>query len=115
VAANGLAAGQSEYLSGLTENGAYHTNIGLVNAGSSPATATVELHDGSGNALGSYPVSLAAGQWSQATQPFLSVAGQSSMDRGWAKVTVTSGSGVAAFASVIDNITNDPTTVVMHR
>jgi hypothetical protein len=37
------------------------------------------------------------------------------MDRGYAKITVQSGSGVFAFASVIDNITNDPTTVTMQR
>jgi len=30
-------------------------------------------------------------------------------------VTVTSGSGVCAFASVVDNITNDPTTITMQR
>ena len=35
------------------------------------------------------------------------------MDRGYAKITVQSGSGVFAFASVIDNVTNDPTTVAM--
>ena len=37
------------------------------------------------------------------------------LSRGWAKVTVDSGSGVIAYASVVDNITNDPTTVVMLR
>jgi hypothetical protein len=51
----------------------------------------------------------------QPTQPFLNVAGQTAMDRGYAKITVQSGSGVFAFASVIDNITNDPTPVTMQR
>ncbi len=46
------------------------------------------------------------------------------MDRGYAKITVQSGStsgpafmtaGVFAFASVVDNLTNDPTTITMQR
>ncbi len=35
------------------------------------------------------------------------------MDAGYAKVTVTAGAGVIASASVIDNVTDDPTTVAM--
>jgi hypothetical protein len=58
---------------------------------------------------------LGAGQWAQETQPFLNWAGQTAMDRGYAKLTVQSGSGVFGFASVIDNITNDPTTVAMQQ
>ena len=37
------------------------------------------------------------------------------MTRGYAKVTVNSGTGVVAVGSVIDNLTNDPTTVLMLR
>ncbi len=70
---------------------------------------------GPGRKLGDYPVTLAAGQWAQETQPFLNKARQTAMDRGYAKITVQSGSGVFAFASVIDNITNDPTLVTMQR
>ena len=51
----------------------------------------------------------------QTTRPFFNQAGQTEMDRGYAKVTVQSGSGVFAFASVIDSLTNDPTTVAMQR
>ncbi len=115
--ANGgaLAAGQNAHLAGLVENGSYRSNIGVVNVGSDPATVLVELYDGAGGKLGDYTVALAAGQWSQATQPFFNTAGQTGMDRGYAKITVQSGSGVFAFASVIDNLTNDPTTVSMQR
>ena len=58
---------------------------------------------------------LPVGQWAQATQPFKNAAGQAVMNRGHAKITVQTGSGVFGFASVIDNITNDPTTVAMQR
>jgi hypothetical protein len=115
VAGDGLAAGQSAYLAGLTENASYRCNIGLVNVGSGAASVLVELYNGAGTKLTDYTVSLAAGQWLQETQPFLNKAGQTAMDRGYAKVTVQSGSGVFAFASVVDNLTNDPTTVAMQR
>ena len=75
----------------------------------------VELFDGSGAKLTDYTVSLAAGHWAQETQPFKSKALQTAMDRGYAKITAQTGSGVFGFASVIDNITNDPTTVAMQR
>jgi hypothetical protein len=112
---DGLAPSQSAYLAGLTENASYRCNIGLVNTGTGSATVLVELYNGAGTRLASYSVSLTAGQWAQETQPFLSKAGQTAMDRGYARVTVQTGSGVFAFASVIDNLTNDPTTVAMQR
>ena len=112
---DGLGAGQVAYLAGLTENPSYRCNIGLANTGTAGATVLVELFDGAGSNLASYTVPLAAGQWVQATQPFMNVGRQTAMDRGYAKITVQSGSGVFAVASVIDNITTDPTTVVMQR
>jgi hypothetical protein len=113
---DGLSAGQSAYLAGLTENASYRCNIGLVNTGTGSATVLVELFNGAGTKLTDYTVSpLAAGQWAQETQPFKNKAGQTAMDRGYARITVQSGSGVFGFASVIDNITNDPTTVTMQR
>ncbi|MBZ5588758.1 MAG: hypothetical protein LAO05_09345 [Acidobacteriia bacterium] len=112
---DGLSAGQSAVLAGLSESAAYRANIGLVNTGSSAAEATVELYDGAGTRLTSYAVSLGPGEWKQETQPFRNKAGQRAMDRGYAKVIVTSGTGVAPFASVTDNITNDPTTVAAQR
>jgi len=115
VASDGLSETQAAWLPHLIENTAYRTNIGLLNAGTAPATATVELYDGAGNLLTSYTVSLASAEWSQVTQPFKYNAEQTAMDRGYARVIATSGGGVVALASVIDNITNDPTTITMQR
>jgi hypothetical protein len=113
--AQGLSAGQSAWLPHLAENASYRSNIGLTNTGTARAAATVELHDGSGALLTSYDVGLDAGEWKQETQPFKSKTGQTNMARGYAKVRVTSGAGVVAYASLIDNATNDPTTVAMMR
>jgi len=115
TAQQGLSSGQSARLPQLTESAYYRTNIGLTNAGTETASVTVELHDGSGVVLTSYTVSLALGENKQENRPFAMKAGQANMSRGWAKVTVNSGSGVIAYASIVDNITNDPTTVVMIR
>jgi hypothetical protein len=115
AAADGLIAGQSGYLAALVENTAFRTNIGLVNAGDSDATVLVELFDGAGTKLAEYTVHLAPGDWRAETQPFSSRGGQTAMDRGYAKITVQTGSGVLAFGSLVDNLTNDPTTVMTQR
>jgi hypothetical protein len=115
TAAEGLSTGQVGVLPQLTENSQYRTNIVLTNAGTSSATVKVELYDGSGAKLGEYTETLNPGQFKQKVQPFKSVANQTNLSRGYAKVTVVAGSGVMALASVVDNVTNDPTTVRMVR
>lgn len=115
AAGEGLAEGQTAWLPHLVESPAYRTNIGLVNTGTGAAKAMVELFDGAGRLLASHAVSLAPGEWQQELQPFRTWASPAALDRGYARVTVTSGSGVSAFASVVDNVTNDPTTITMRR
>jgi len=109
----GLSAGQSAWLGQLTENASYRTNIGLTNTSSGNVSVTVYLYDATGNSLGSYQVSLGPGGFQQVTQPFKNKAtpSQTAMAAGYAKIVVNSGSGVLAYASVLDNITNDPTTI----
>jgi PKD repeat protein len=107
----GLSAGQSAWLGELTEDAAYRTNIGLTNTGSGNASVTVSLYDATGHLLTSYQVSLSAGQWQQVTQPFRNKAAQTAMAAGYAMVRINSGSGVLAYASLLDNVTNDPTTI----
>jgi len=109
----GAFGGQLAYLPQLTENAAYRTNISLTNTGATNATVLVELFNGSGSKLTDYTVSLAPGEWKQENKPFLNKAGQTDMAAGYARLTVTSGTGILASASVIDNATNDPTTVPM--
>jgi subtilisin family serine protease len=114
----GLSAGQTATLPHLTENTAYRSNIGLVNMGAAVATVTVALIDGAtGAQAGSYQVTLQPGEWKQESQPFLKKAGRNNLEAGYARVSVTAGSGVVAVASVIDNsaASNDPTTITMQR
>jgi hypothetical protein len=108
---DGIARQQSAYLPQLVENAAYRTNIALTNTGSMPASVTVDLFNGAGTKLTSYDVELAAGQYKQENRPFFNKAGQTHLSQGWAWVQVRSGSGILASASVVDNKTNDPTTL----
>lgn len=109
----GLASGTSAWLTQLVESAAFRTNIALTNMGSTAASVTVTLFDGAGNQLATYAVNLGPGEYRQENRPFFTKAGQTSMARGSARVSVTQGSGVLASASVVDNITNDPTTMPM--
>lgn len=105
-----LSEGQSAWLTQLTENGASRTNIALTNTGEAQAEVTITLYAG-GTGVGSYQVTLRPGEYRQETRPFYWKGGQSAMAAGYARVTVTQGSGVMASASVVDNLTSDPTTM----
>jgi len=112
-AGSGMAAGQSAFLGQLAEDANYRTNIGLTNTGTSPATVQVKLFDAAGSQLTVYSVTLAPGEWKQENRPFFTRAGQTNMTRGYAQVVVSAGSGIIAYASVIDARTGDPITRVM--
>ena len=113
LASEGLATGQLGYLPQLTENTSYRSNILLTNASAAPATAIVELHDAGGATLAQYTVTLNPGEWRQENRPFFTKAGRDNLAAGSATVRVTAGAGVLALASVVDNLTNDPTTQTM--
>lgn len=115
VTSDGISSGQSVYLAMLTENSEYRTNIAVTNTGTTSAQVTVTLYNASGGTLTSYGVSLAPGESKQENQPFKNKAGQTNMSGGYAKVTVNSGSGVIATASVLDAKTSDPTTIPPKR
>jgi len=115
LVSGGLSAGQAGWLPNLVENNFFRSNIGYTNTGTTTASLTVRLYNGDGAFLGSYNVSLAPGQWKQTSQPFRDMPGYVWLDAGSAKITVNSGTGVIVYGSVIDNITNDPTTIPIYR
>ncbi len=113
VARDGISDGQTAWLTQLVETAAYRTNIIVTNTGRRPATVTISLYDGAGTFLTSFPLTVAAGEVKIDGQPFLKRAGKSNLQRAYARIWADSGFGVVASASVIDNSTNDPTTVAM--
>jgi PKD repeat protein/streptogramin lyase len=109
----GLAAGESARLGLLRESAAFRTNIGVVNAGAEAAVVRIELFDATGAELAEFELGLEPGRWRQENRPFATRAGREDLDAASARVTVVSGAGVVAYASVVDNRTNDATTIPM--
>lgn len=109
-----LHAGDTAWLPQLAQNARFRTNIGITCAGTGEtgANVTLTLYDDHGDALWSNTRAFLPTEFYQYQEPFAAVGGT---DSGYATVTVNSGTGVTAYASVIDQNTGDPTTVVMSR
>ena len=112
-AESGVGQGQTVVLPQLSENAAYRSNTGFVNTSGSSATVRVELLAPDGAILGQFSKIIGAGESWQKNRPFSSVANQNDVSGGAARVEITSGNGIIAYASVIDNQTQDPTTIPM--
>jgi hypothetical protein len=113
-----LGAGQSAWLPLLAQDSDYRCNIAITNTGATAASVTLTLYDGQGNQLWSgsdESSAVAPGGFIQYLKPFTKYAGRNDLASAYAKVTVTSGSDVIVWASVIDENTGDPTTVFMKR
>jgi hypothetical protein len=110
----GLATGQAAQLLGLRqEEGVFRTNISVTNTGLDTATVRITLYANNGNELHSYTLEVGSGLVYQDTQPFKRRAGNPNLGFGYALVEVTQGYGVLTSASVIDDVTNDATTILM--
>ena len=108
-------AGQTVWLPQLRQNASYRSNIGILNTGLGNAGVTLRLFDEGGEELAEKQRRIGPGERLQLQEPFGRIAGRGDLDTAYATVTVRSGSGVVAYASVIDNVTNDPSTVSMKR
>lgn len=76
---------------------------------------TIRLFEASGAELAEKQRRIHPGERLQLQEPFERLAGRDDLDTAYATVSVRSGGGVIAYASVIDNDTNDPSTVPMKR
>jgi hypothetical protein len=111
-AGQALASGQLGVLPQIKNTADFRTNVGFVNLGSSTCTVRVRLYSASGLQIGSAvtrPVD--PGEWVQINDVY-DEAGAGSSSLGMATVELVSGDGpIWAYASVVDNTSNDPTTV----
>jgi hypothetical protein len=105
------AAGDRLWLPQLRQDSRFRTNLGLVNAGTADARVRVRLYDADGSHLSDLVVNLAARSRTQLNQPFAIVVGGDNLEAGHASLEVEAGDGLLGYASVIDNTTNDPTTI----
>ena len=111
VSSQALSTGQSMVLAHLTQNSKYRSNIGVLNIGSGSVTVRITLYSGSSPVGSPFTMTVAAGEYKQEDRVFESKAGQTNVAEGWAKVEVISGSGAIPMASVLDQVTSDPTTI----
>jgi hypothetical protein len=99
-------------LAPVRENASFRTNLVLANATEAPLTAHVVLYTADGTMVGSRDVDLPPLGMTQINRVG-SALGAATLDLGRISIsTPTPGGLVAAYASVIDNITNDPRTIL---
>jgi CubicO group peptidase (beta-lactamase class C family) len=109
------AEGDTVWLPQLRHNEEFRTNIGLVNSGHVEARVRILLYDRSGAELASRWRTIEPGGWVQLQEAFSRLAGRTNIDAGYARIEISRGDSVIAFASVIDNVTNDGTAISMQR
>jgi hypothetical protein len=115
TASGGLQSGESGVLMQLREDPAARSNIGVVNLWRRAAEVEVALYDGSSLPIASFTRTVPALTTIQINRPFRDIGGRSDIASGYAVISVLSGQDVYAYASVVDNGTDDPTTVPMKR
>lgn len=106
-----VGRGKTISLQQVAESARYRTNLGLVEAAGEPASVVVSIYGDSGQRLGQYPIDMKPGEHMQLGR-FMQSKGHTVND-GRIEVTVTSSTGkVTAYASVLDNATQDPLLVM---
>ncbi|HEY0788497.1 MAG TPA: hypothetical protein VGE86_07620, partial [Thermoanaerobaculia bacterium] len=110
VGATTPPAGRKSVLSlqQLAQSTAYRTNLGVVEASGQPVNVEIRFYDAEGVKLLTVPLSLQAGEHRQLNQ-VLAANNLTNVSNARAEVEVMSGDGrIAAYASVVDNVTGDP-------
>ncbi|MCG6963538.1 MAG: hypothetical protein LJE95_09760, partial [Acidobacteria bacterium] len=110
-----FASGEPAFLPGLGSSSEVRTNIGLVNLGDSSTEVRVDLHAAAGELLGTVTKQLPAHSWAQLDRVYQWVTtGQ--VANGYALITTENPAGrFLTYASVIDNSSADPVTVMGAR
>ena len=112
IADLGYNSGQTISLIGLRQkSGTFRSNISVTNGGTVEAQVAINLYDAGGKSLTNYNLTIPAGQVLQDVEPFKNRANLPDVGWGFATVTVLKGTNILTSASMIDAITNDPTTI----
>ncbi len=107
-----FAGATPKSLAPIREDAAFRTNLVLANPTELPVTAHVVLFAADGTQIGAQDVALPPLGMTQLTR-VAALLGAPTLDLGRVSVsTPTPGGLVAAYASVIDNVTNDPRTLL---
>ena len=108
-----IATGEKVRLAYLFENDAFRTNIGFMNAGANEFTVNVEFFDMQGASLGTNDVTLPPYSNTQWNRPYAKEPiWRNDITAGFVEVwTNTPDANFLTYASVVDNGTDDPTTI----
>jgi hypothetical protein len=112
TAEEGLTAGAVVYLQQLSEDVGARTNVGTLNMGGSPAQVAVTLYDRLGSPVGTFELEIPPGETVQDNRPYRRRFSRTDIVGGFARVEVLSGDAVFPYGSVVDNETDDPTTIL---
>ncbi|HEY0144377.1 MAG TPA: hypothetical protein VGF48_26070 [Thermoanaerobaculia bacterium] len=92
----------------IAQSASFRTNFGFAEASGQPATLSMRVYDTANRLLATIPVSLQAGEHKQ-INAMLAANGINDLADGRVEIEVTSSTGkVTAYASTVDNRTNDP-------
>ncbi len=107
VTGSELGPGQEAIIAGLA-SGDFRTNLGVLNLGDAPLTVDVALVAADGGHLGDLPFELAAGAFLQRSR-VLGWLDDANLRGAYARVVSnTPGARYLAYASVVDDLSNDP-------
>lgn len=108
------AGAASATMGGVEEGTVFRSNLGLCETWGENATVTISIMDSSMTVLGSRDYELRPYENTQINQVAVAVAGANPLSEGIVRVAVTSGNGrIAAYLSVVDNTTGDPTFIAI--
>jgi PKD repeat protein len=97
------------YITGIQSNAAFRTNIGLTNRANAAVAATLTLHNSAGALLGSRSITIPANSFQQSPlSTYFPVVTGGSYDVLTMKMVAGASDSVSAFASVVDNVSQDP-------
>jgi hypothetical protein len=106
--ANFAAKGTTLSLQQIAQSAKFRTNLGLLEGSGQPAELLVRILGGNGAKLTEFLVSLKGGQHTQ-LNGVLAQHGVADLENGRIEINVKDGGGkITAYASVLDNQTNDP-------
>ncbi len=112
VASQGITGSQAAVLPLLKKSTAFRTNAGFQNLGTSSCTGEIKLLNATGAQVGSTRTLTAAADKYIQEDDIFTKAGAGNQEPAYARVQATTpGCKAWFFASVVDSITNDPTTV----
>jgi carboxypeptidase family protein/BACON domain-containing protein len=106
-----IGTGETGTIPVLLGGSSFRSNLLISEIRGLPADVTVTIRDGSGMPLKTLIVSLSPFEQKSVNN----IISDTSATTAYAMVTVSGGGGVGVLASIVDNSTNDPTTVMMTK